>query len=98
MIEQNAKTKGKIKLIGIGVSDDIHYLKFFRKKFKVPFPLFPDKPLTIHKLLGQPEVPFFIGLKLKEGGKTEIFYTHLGPFKGGAADFLQLIVKKSGLK
>jgi len=85
-------------LVGIAASDDIHYIKFFREKFKVPFPLFPDKSREIHKLLGEPKVPFFIGLKLKKGGKKEIFYTHLGVFKGGAAEFLQLIMKKSGLK
>jgi hypothetical protein len=96
MIEQNAKTKGKIKLIGIGARDDIHYINFYRKKFKTPFPLFPDKELDIHRLIGGPETPFFIALKLKGGGKTNVFYTHLGKIPS-AAEFLQLVVKKSGL-
>ena len=98
MIEQNANIKGKIKLIGIGAKNDIHYVYAFRDQHNVPFPLFPDKNLNIHKLLGEPETPFFIGLKLTEKEKPKIFYTHLGPFKGGAAEFLQLIMKKSGLK
>jgi hypothetical protein len=98
MIEQNAKLKGKIKMMGVGMKDDIHYVNFFRKQFKVPFPLFPDKELAFHQLVGKPEVPFFVGLKLKKGGKKEIFYTRLGPVEGGAAEFLQLIVKKAGLK
>jgi hypothetical protein len=98
MIEQNAKIKGKIKLIGIGMKDDVHYINFFREKFKVPYPLFTDKTLEIHKLIGEPKVPFFIGLKLKSGGKKDIFYTRLGPVEGSASEFLQLIMKKSGLK
>ncbi|MCJ7774431.1 MAG: hypothetical protein MUP22_15010 [Desulfobacterales bacterium] len=69
MIEENAKLKGKIKVIGIGARDDIHYIKFFRETFKIPFPLFPDHELDIHRLIGGPEVPFFMGVKLKEGGK-----------------------------
>ena len=97
MIEKNANLKGKIKLIGIGARDDIHYIKFFRKQFKVPFPLFPDMELDIHRPLGSPATPFFIGLKLKEGGKKEVFYTHLGKIPG-AAEFLQIIKKESGLK
>ena len=98
MIEKIPKIKDKIKLIGIGAKNDIHYVGFFRDQHKVPFPLFPDKNLDIHKLLGGPETPFFIGLKLNEGGRPKIFYTNLGPLKGGAAEFLQLIMKKSGLK
>jgi len=98
MIEQNANLKGKIKLLGVGMKDDIHYVNYFRKQFNVPFPLIPDKELAFHQVIGKPEVPFFIGLKLKEGGKKEIFYTRLGPVEGSAAEFLQMIIKKSGLK
>jgi len=97
LIENNSKLKGKIKVIGIGARDDIYYIKFFRKNFNVPFPLFPDKELDIHRLLGSPETPFFMGLKLKSGGKIEIVYTHLGRMPG-AAEFLQTILKESGLK
>ena len=97
MIEENAKLKDKVKLIGIGMKDDIHYVDFFRKRFEVPFPLFPDKDLEIHRLVGGPEVPFFMGVELKEGGKKEIFYTHLGPI-AGADEFIQVIMKESGLK
>jgi hypothetical protein len=98
MIEKNPKIKGKIKLIGIGAKNDIYYVGLFKDQHRVPFPLFPDKNLDIHKLIGKPETPFFIGLKLKEKGKPKIFYTHLGPVPGGAAEFLKLIMKKSGLE
>ena len=97
MIENNKKLKGKIKLVGIGVKDDIYYINSFKKQFKVQFPLFTDEEREIHELVGEPPTPFFIGVKLKKDKREEIFYTHLGRIP--APDkFINLIIKKSGLK
>ena len=97
MIENNKKLKGKIKLIGIGVKDDIHYINAFKKQFKVQFPLFTDEDREIHELIGEPSTPFFIGVTFKKDKKGKVFYTHLGRIP--APDkFVNLIIKKSGLK
>ena len=73
-------------------------MKHFRETYQIPFPLFPDGDLAIYTALGgEIRTPYFIGVKIKANGSHEIFYTQLGGFKK-ADEFLQLIVKKSGLK
>ncbi|MDY7032816.1 MAG: hypothetical protein SVY10_13025 [Thermodesulfobacteriota bacterium] len=97
MIENNKKLKGKIKLIGIGVKDDIHYINSFKKQFKVQFPLFTDEEREIHELVGEPPTPFFIGVQLKKNKKGDVFYTHLGRIPP-PDKFINLIIKETGLK
>ena len=96
-MKNNIKLKKKIKIIGIGAKDDIHYLNYFRKNFKVKFPLFPDEDREIHELVGEPATPYFIVVKLKEKGELEIFYTHIGKIPA-ADEFIYTILKKSGIK
>jgi hypothetical protein len=99
-LENNKKTEGKVKLIGIGIGtkdDDINYIKYFEKLHKVPYPLFPDKGFVIRKQVRSPDTPFFMGVNLKEEGNNKIFYTQLGPVKQ-ADKFLKLIIEKSDLK
>jgi hypothetical protein len=90
--------KGKIKLIGIGANNSPFEIKYFRDTYQVPFPLFPDGDMAIHTALGgEVRTPYFIGLKIKEKGTHEIFFTQLGGFEKADA-FLKTIIKASGLK
>lgn len=90
--------KGKIKLVGIGANNSPFEVKHFKDTYQVPFPLFPDGDMAIHNALGgEVRTPYFIGLKIKEKGAPEIFFTQLGGFKNADA-FLHTIVKASGLK
>jgi peroxiredoxin len=96
-IEQSPKYKGKLKVIGIGVGNSSFEVGVFAGKYKVQFPLFPDADYSIHQRLGEARTPYFIGVKIKEDGTNEVFYSKLGGFTK-AHDFLQLMVKSSGLK
>ena len=96
-IEQSSKYKGKLKVVGIGVGNSSFEIGVFAKKYKIPFPLFPDADYSIHQRLGEVRTPYFIGVKIKKDGTHEVFYSKLGGFRK-ADDFLQLMVKSSGLK
>jgi len=83
-------------MIGIGAKDDIYYIDYYIKTFKVLFPLFPDEEREIHELVGEPATPYFIGVKLKGGDNIEIFYTQLGKIPP-ATTFIREIIDLSGL-
>ena len=95
-IESNKDLKNKIKLIGIGTGNSDFEVHFFRKKYDVPFPLFSDESYSIHKTLGEVRTPYFIGVRLKSDGSSEVFYSKLGGFKN-ADKFLKSMVKSSGI-
>ncbi len=97
ILSRNAKLKDKIKMIGIGAKDDIYYVDYYKKTFKVKFPLFPDEDLVIHEMVGSPPTPFFIVAKLKDKGEIDIIYTILGKIPA-VDEFINLILEKSGIK
>ena len=97
IIQSNTDLKDKIKLIGIGAGNSSFEVKVYKKKYNVPFPLFPDEDFSIHKCIGEVRTPYFLGIKINDDGTHRIFYSQLGKFKG-AESFLELMLQESGLK
>jgi len=97
LIETNPDIKNKIKLIGIGAGNSSYEVEVFKKTYTVPFPLFPDKDFTIHKVCGEVRTPYFMVVKINEDGTHQIVHNQLGNYPG-AQPFLDLVLKASGLK
>ncbi|MDX9820367.1 MAG: TlpA disulfide reductase family protein [Syntrophales bacterium] len=89
--------KGKVKLVGIGVGNSPFEVETFRKKYAIPFPLFPDGDFTIHRLVGEVRTPFFIVLKSQPSAAPKVVHAKLGAFEGVDA-FLDFIAKSAEIK
>ena len=97
ILNNNKRLADRIKMIGIGASDDIYGVDYFKKTFKVEFPLFTDEDRVIHKMVGEPGTPYFIVVKSDNKGDEEIILTHPGRISG-AIEFISAIQKKAGIK
>ena len=95
-IQKRKDLKNKIRMIGIGTGNTAFEVGFFQKKYEVPFPLFSDENLYIHRILGKLRTPYFIGVKINRDGSNEVFYSRLGQFRD-VDGFLKRIVELSGL-
>lgn len=77
----------RVRFIGIGAGNTPFEVDFYRKKFKVEFPLFEDQDYTIHKAIGEVGTPTFYLVDLRNGSR-EILY-----FKEGEAKHVDGLFK-----
>lgn len=96
-IENNPGFRNRIKLIGIGAGNSAYEVQVFQKTYNIPFPLIPDEDYTIHAALGEVRTPHFLGIRNYKNGTYQLFYSQVGGFEK-AGDFLELMLKTSGLK
>ena len=85
-----------VKIIGLGASNSQFEVEHFAETYNVPFPLFPDKDMSMYKALGGQGTPGFIGSRLNNAGKATIVLRNSGGFYS-AEDFLQELIANSGL-
>ena len=89
----------EVKMIGIGRTNTEMEVATFKEKYKVRFPLFADKDLSITRALhAQDEgTPHFIVFRKEPGQQAQVVYTRTGAFDDPKA-FYDAIVKRSGLR
>ncbi len=92
LIEEDKKLAKRVKLIGIGAGNSTFEVGVFKDKYKVPFPLFADDDLSIHRKIGSVRTPYFIGICNQGKGKNRIFFSQLAGFSG-AQKFLKNILE-----
>ncbi len=96
-IQGRPALKSKIKIIGIGVTNNADEVNSFREKHNVPFPLFPDQAAEIFKLLGARGTPTLIGVRVNDKGVLEQFHLEEGAFQD-TRQVLSNIIAASGLQ
>ena len=96
-IEANSALKGKIKIMGIGVGNSAYEVDVFKNKYRIPFPLFPDKDFKIYDKVGEVRTPYFIGIRINPDGSHRVIYSRLGAL-GDVDQFLREIVRRGNVK
>ncbi|HPC46945.1 MAG TPA: redoxin domain-containing protein [Deltaproteobacteria bacterium] len=96
LIEADPKLKGRVKLIGVGVGNSAFEVKFFKKKYKIPFPLFDDAGSLVLGRLPGIRTPTFFALKKTGKGRISAFFLEKGPHDDPKA-FLSRVIDASGI-
>lgn len=95
-MEEVSKGGPVVKLIGLGASNSQFEVEHFRDTYNVPFPLFPDKDMSMYKALAGSGTPGFIGCRLQEGGSATIVLRNSGGFDR-ADEFLKKLIDSGDL-
>jgi peroxiredoxin len=79
LIEQNAGTRGRIKMLGIAAGNLPDEVQDFTRRYQVPFPMFADPRFQAHRAIGGSATPFSIYVRQDSPGKPGVVAgTHLG--------------------
>ena len=77
LIQNDPELKKDLKMMAIGQGDSAKKVGLWRKKFRVKFPLFPDRKREVFKKFGTPGTPYTVLIN-KSG---MVLYAHGGEIK-----------------
>ena len=79
MIEADPATRGRIKLLGIGVASQWEEIDRFTSGFQVPFPILPDPEFAVWRAVGGTATPLSLYIRQRHPEQPGIVAaTHLG--------------------
>ncbi len=93
VIRNDADLASDVKIIGICCGNDKVQIDAFKKSFKVPFPLFPDKSLAIARAVGVKETPTMV-LVTHSGKVVKIYSGVIQDFDGLLKDLRENLKKQ----
>ncbi|MGD2269933.1 MAG: TlpA disulfide reductase family protein [Desulfobacterales bacterium] len=80
LIEKDANSRGRIKMIGIAVGNSSREVKAFMERYEVRFPIIADPEFLMHRAIGGSRTPFAIYVRQDpSSGAGIVAGTHLGP-------------------
>jgi hypothetical protein len=85
---------GTIAVIGLGAGNSQFEVDFFRTKYSVPFALFTDPELELHKQTGETATPHFYLISLKDR-QPRVIFSHTGRMQS-VDDMLQTLRSLTG--
>ncbi|MFW5836712.1 MAG: TlpA family protein disulfide reductase [Desulfovibrionaceae bacterium] len=92
-----SKHADQFSLAGLGAGNSRFEVEYFKDKFDIAFPLFPDRDMHFYNRLPEPGTPYFILAKKDGGDGLKVLWTHIGPFDS-APEFFSTILGKAGLE
>ncbi len=95
-IENDERFRGRIKIIGIGISNTAYEVDRFRRLFAIRFPLFADRSRVISRQLGVRQTPTFIAWNYRFDGRMEPILFAPGPIDD-IERFLDRLIRASDL-
>jgi peroxiredoxin len=79
MIQKDSSLKNKLRLIGVGTGNTAFEVDVFRKKFSIPFPLFPDEEFQVQKASSETiRTPVFVVLQRGRDKALKVVEVHVG--------------------
>lgn len=94
---ENSAYGDDISLVGLGAGNSRFEVDFFKDKYSIAFPLFPDPEMVCYTAVNQPGTPYFI-LAEKDGKEgLKVLWTHRGPFEDSPEKVLAHMLEHAGL-
>lgn len=74
---------GRLKVLGVGIGNSAFEVNFFRKEYKVPFPLLPDEAYAAYGAVGRVGTPTFVLLRpgSLNGQGLSVLFSQEGTFR-----------------
>ena len=97
LIQNDAKLRDQIKIIGIFVGNSSNEVNYFKEAYRIPFPIFPDEDFKIHKALGEIRTPYLICTLKDNFGNHQIVHARPKGLKEAEAEvFLESMLQAFG--